>query len=105
MDRLYIVELSVAAADGADVAVFERVMERVREWLLPRHAAPHPEVDLADTGSIELITERDGEPLVRATSWAVDTAGDVRVFQLSMRQPMEGASAGTFATELTVFEQ
>lgn len=105
MDRLYIVELSVSAADGADIAVFDTVMGRVRDWLLPPYTAPHPELDLARAGSIDLVTERDDEPLVRSTRWTVDAVGDIRVFQLSMRQPMDGASAGSFATELTVFER
>jgi hypothetical protein len=68
MDRPRIVELSVSASSDADVAVFDTVMDRARDWLLPRCAAPHPEINLDAAGFLDLVTEREDLPLVIGTA-------------------------------------
>lgn len=102
MDHLYIVELDVQSADTAPVEPFGRLLEHIQEWLT--HVANlAPTVDLSVSGAVDLPGMRGADEFMRRARWTTEAVGAVRLFHLSMRQPMEGVATATFATEVTVF--
>lgn len=106
MDPLYIVELDVTVAPGADLAskdVYDRLVEHATKWLSSDVSGITPE--LGQSGRAELPARRGGLEFERSVLWTVTNTTRVRMLQCSMRQPIEDGHGATFLCDFTIFQR
>ncbi|MBM9458756.1 hypothetical protein JK386_02485 [Nocardioides sp. zg-536] len=105
MDPLYIVELSVAVADGSNLEpadVFDRLTRHAADWL--ERGVEGVSVDFAKSDRVELPARRGAYEFTRAVRWSVTEAGGLRALQGVMSQPIEDGGGARFICEFTIFQ-